>query len=70
MSDEKTTEENATEDNIQVGNYVITKDSLGLVVGKSSDENWVIEWPIGSQGEVEYMKHSNDDIVVINLEDN
>lgn len=61
--------ETIPDDEVAVGNYVITKDSLGLVIGKSSDNSWVVEWPSGPNGEVEYAKHSNDDIVVINVED-
>jgi len=66
MSDEKITEENATEDNIKVGSYVIDKQAVGVVVGQATDGQWIVEWP-GVEGLVDFAPYSSEDLVSLDI---
>jgi hypothetical protein len=60
-------DDSAEIDDIEMGNYVIFKDAVGVVVGKSTDNHWIVEWPVDEMGNVEFMDHLPNDLVKLNI---
>jgi hypothetical protein len=63
MSEKNEVEES---DDIRVGSYVIIKESVGVVVGQSTDGQWIVEWPEAG-GKVDFSSYNSDDLVSLDI---
>ena len=63
MSEEKIKE---PKQEMNPGDYVITKNSVGKIIGQSSGGNYVVEWT-GDAGEQNFVEYKEAELVVIDI---